>query len=298
MKWTLYTLVALALLKCAAATPPALEHLNALPPGVDLGAYDDQHVFDDLPTLKYQMVWCNLDQYQEGTLRPKLAEITNRGRTPIVTVEPYPIPAIGGGETLLPDITAGKYDSIILAMAREAEWLDSPVLVRFAPEMDMDTGKPYAQKPPEIFIPAYQHFVLVFREASPTSLLIWSSVGNQGGEMYYPGDDYVDYTGYSLYEQADASKLWCGHERSFAEWMDEKYPAFARLGKPIIITELGIWGPPQKQKSWMKDAFSTVGNYPLVKALIYFNAQDTVSWRKWGAPGAPNWHISPSVFSN
>jgi beta-mannanase len=93
------------------------------------------------------------------------------------------------------------------------------------------------------------------------------------------------YTGYSLYEQADASKLWCGHERSFADWMNDKYPAFAKLGKPIMITELEIWGSPQKQRSWMEDAFATVGSYPLVKALIYFNAQDSVSWRKWGAPG-------------
>jgi hypothetical protein len=48
----------------------------------------------------------------------------------------------------------------------------------------------------------------------------------------------------------------------------------------------------------MEDAFATIGNYPLVKALIYFNAQDSVSWRKWGAPGAPNWQINPSILSN
>ena len=298
MRGILATFILLALVQAGEATPPAAEHLNALPAGVDLGAYDNQHKFDDLRTLKYEMIWCNLDKYREGKLLPELAEITNRGRTPIVTIEPYPIRGIGWRKNLLPDITAGKYDSIILAMANEVDSLGSPVCVRFAPEMDMDTGKPYTQKPPEIFIPAYQHFVLVFREASPTSLIIWTSVGNQGGEKYYPGADYVDYTGYSLYEQADASKLWCGHERSFAEWMDEKYPAFATFGKPIIITELGIWGSPEKQKTWMEDAFATVGKYPLVKALIYFNAQDSVSWRKWGAPGAPNWHIDRAVFTN
>jgi cellulose synthase (UDP-forming) len=298
MKLVLQAIVALALLGCAEATPPPVEHLNHLPPTVDLGAYDNQHRFDDLRTLKYEMIWSDLDKYRSGRLRPELTKIASKGRTPIVTIEPYPIPRIGGSETLLPDITAGKYDEVILAMATETESLGSPVFIRFAPEMDMTTDKPYARKPPEVFIPAYQHFVLVFREASPTSLLVWTSVGNQGGEKYYPGDDYVDYTGYSLYEQADASKLWCGHERSFAQWMDEKYPAFAKLGKPVIITELGICGSPQKQRSWMVDAFATVANYPLVKALIYFNAQDTVSWKKWGAPGAPNWRINPSVFSN
>ena len=298
MRCILYTVITLALLEWAGAAAPALEHLKRLPSAVDLGAYDNRHEFDDLRTLKYEMIWCNLDNYREGKLLPQLTEITNKGRTPIITIEPYPIPAIGGGETLLSDITAGKYDTIIFAMATEVESLGSVVFVRFAPEMDMDTGKPYTLKPPEIFIPAYQHFVVLFREASPTSLQIWTSVGNHGGEKYYPGDDYVDYTGYSLYEQPDASKMWCGHERSFAQWMDEKYPLFANLGKPVMITELGICGSPGKQKIWMEDAFTAVGNYPLVKALIYFNAQDTVSWRRWGAPGAPNWQISPSILSN
>jgi cellulose synthase (UDP-forming) len=199
---------------------------------------------------------------------------------------------------LLPDITAGKYDAVILTMATEIDHAGSPVFVRFAPEMDCETDKPYARKPTEIFIPAYRRFVALLRQASPTSRLIWTTVGNPGGEKYYPGDDYVDYTGYSLYEQSDASKRWFGHERSFVEWMDEKYPAFAKIGKPIIITELGVTGSPAKKRAWLKAAFVSIPRYPLVRALIYFNAQDLVSWAKWGAPGAPDWRIEPSVFAN
>jgi hypothetical protein len=166
MKLVLHAFIALALLGWAEAAPPAVEHLARLPPTVDLGAYDNQHKFDDVRTLKYEMIWCNLDKYRGGKLRPELAKIASRGRTPIVTIEPYPIPKIGGSETLLPDITDGKYDDVILAMATEIDSLGSPVFIRFAPAMDMATDKPYARKPPEIFIPAYQHFVGLSRSFS------------------------------------------------------------------------------------------------------------------------------------
>jgi hypothetical protein len=96
MKLVLQAIVALALLGCAEATPPPVEHLNHLPPTVDLGAYDNQHRFDDLRTLKYEMIWSDLDKYRSGRLRPELTKIASKGRTPIVTIEPYPIPRIGG----------------------------------------------------------------------------------------------------------------------------------------------------------------------------------------------------------
>jgi hypothetical protein len=83
-------------------------------------------------------------------------------------------------------------------------------------------------------------------------VLIWTSVGNQGGEKYYPGDDYIDYTGYSLYEQADASKLWCGHERSFAQWMDERYPAFAKQ-QPYWIDYLHGNEQREEVAKWIRE---------------------------------------------
>ena len=81
MKCILYTLITLRLLNCALAAPPGLEHLNRLPSRVDLGAYDNRHEFDDLRTLKYEVIWCNLDKYRNGMLLPQLAKIANKGRT-------------------------------------------------------------------------------------------------------------------------------------------------------------------------------------------------------------------------
>jgi endoglucanase len=89
--------------------------------------------------------------------------------------------------------------------------------------MDCVSDKPWAIKPAADFIAAFRQFVTNFKRTSRTSFIVWSPVGNEGCEQYYPGDDVVDYTGYSLYELPAASINWFGREQSFADWMDQKY---------------------------------------------------------------------------
>jgi len=40
-----------------------------------------------------------------------------KGRTPVVTIEPWPVTSIGTADSLLPDIVAGKYDLLIKALS-------------------------------------------------------------------------------------------------------------------------------------------------------------------------------------
>ena len=295
---------------------PKVEHLKALPSTVDLNVYDNFHKLDTVRTIAYEHIWCEWDKYTPGKLLPQLKEITAKGRIPLVTIEPYPIGLIGSAETLLPDIAAGKYDSVTSALAKEIKSLGSPVFVRWGPEMEYAI-KPWSVKAPADYIAAYRHFVAKFKKVSPTSSMVWSPVGEaplpvsvlhgsetNSGEMtksceqYYPGGDVVDYAGFSLYEVPAVSIGWFGREQSFADWMNQKYPRFVAFNKPIIITELGVWDTPAKQEAWMQAAFAAVPNYPLLKVLVYFNTQDLVSWKKWGGVGAPNWFINPSIFTN
>lgn len=277
---------------------PKVQHLRALPSTVDLGVYDSVHKFDNIQTMTYEQIWCDWHKYRPDKLLQELKTIVAKGRIPFVTIEPYPINVIGSTGTLLADIAVGKYDAITLALAREINSLGSPVFVRWGPEMDCVTDKPWAIQPAADFIAAFRQFVTNFKRTSPTSPIVWSPVGNEGCEQYYPGDDVVDYTGYSLYELPAASINWFGREQSFADWMDQKYPRFVKFNKPIIIPELGICDTPAKQKAWMQAAFAAVPKYPLLKALIYFNTRDLVSWQKWGGAGAPKWFIDPAVFTN
>jgi cellulose synthase (UDP-forming) len=262
---------------------------------VDLGVFDFHHKFDKVP-LTYEQIWVFWND--PGDIKAQLRAVDKKDRIPVLSIDCYSIKAIGTDDSLLQDIVAGHYDAIIIKMAKDVSAFGDTTLIRWGPEMDLTNApsKPWSGKSPEAFIAAYRHFVILFREYAPASYQIWSPVGNWGCEKYYPGDDVVDFTGYSLYELPVASKLWFGHERSFSEWMNEKYPAFAEIGKPIIIAELGIFGRSERQSAWMKEAFASLWRYPLVQAILYYNSRDVVSWKKWGAKGAPSWFIDPAVF--
>jgi beta-mannanase len=272
---------------------------------VDLGVYDAAHTFDTSsgityeqtsPGITYEQMWISWADYAPGKLLPQLQAITAKGRTPILSIDPYSIKSVGSDSRLLSDIVSGKYDAVTKAMATEVASLGSPVFIRWGPEMERDITKPWSKKPAANYIAAFRHFVTAFKAISPTSSMIWSPIGNEGSAKYYPGSDAVDYVGFSVCEYPICTIGWYGQPRSFAEWMDKKYPPLAIFGKPIIIVELGICDTPINQKAWIQAAFASVGTFPLVRALIYYNAVDPVSWKPWGGTGKPDWTIDPSNF--
>lgn len=293
-------MVALTLSSSTMQTATAV-HLAALPANVDLGVYDSNHSFTDVHTITYEHIWFKWNDYSSTQLMSQLREATAKGRIPLLTIEPWDIATIGTRDHLLHDIAVGGYDRITAAIAKEIDSLNYPVFIRWGHEMECVPTYPWSEKPAEDYIDAFREFVILFKKISPTSQIIWSPVGNKGCEKYYPGDDVVDYAGLTVFELSAASIGWFGHAMSFADWMNDKYPRVAQFNKPIIIAEIGIADTPKNQAAWMQAAFASVQNFPLVRALIYFNKKDTASWKKWEqnrkGPDYPNWTIKPKVFT-
>jgi hypothetical protein len=71
---------------------------------------------------------------------------------------------------------------------------------------------------------------------------------------------------------------------------DRKYKVLSPLGKPIIVAEMGMAGT---QKPWVDAALRDVVNFPLVKALVWFNAEEPAAWPGYGSP---NWSITPAIW--
>jgi beta-mannanase len=299
MKKNILTLLGLiAISPLIIAQVGAAQHLNALPSTVEVGVYDSTRSFANVSTMAYEHIWYEWNQ--SNPILPQLQSIVARGRTPLLTVNPDPVTSIGGGNSLLSDIATGRYDRMIASLANQVHALGYPVIIRFAPEMDHDAASNFAwaKRPAASYIAAYRHFVTSFRKMAPNCPILWSPVGDDGAETYYPGGDVVDYVGFSIYEVPVCSTKWDGHPMSFADWMNKKYKKFSKFGKPVIIAEVGIYGHPAEQRAWMQAAYATVGRYPLVKVLVYYNAKDPVSWARWGGPVAPDWRINPAVFNN
>lgn len=261
---------------------------------VDIGAYDPFHKLDKVP-LVYENIWYRWDT---GTrLRQQLKMVTAKNRTPILTIEPWEIKSIGSKDSLLPDIAAGKYDKVTTKIAETVKTLDSLVIIRWGHEAECVPTYSWSRRPPADYIAAFREVAAIFKRVAPQSLILWSPVGNKGCEVYYPGDDAVDFVGFTLFEFPSVSVGWMGHPMSFADWMDDKYPRVSGFNKPVIVAEVGIYDTPKNQKIWWKAAVASVDRFPLVRAMLYFNVKDTFSWAKWGGgTETPDWRISPAVF--
>jgi cellulose synthase (UDP-forming) len=273
--------------------------LRSAEAGVATGIYDP---FKKMEKVKftYEHLWYYWQKPNppEGNIYFQLKTVIKKGRTPIVTVEPWDIPAIGTRVGLLPDIAAGKYDPIVTDLATQIGLLGYPVVIRWGHECECIPDYPWSGRPPGEYIAAYRHVAWIFKKYAPTSLMFWSPVGNKGVEVYYPGTDVVDYIGFTVLEYPQVSVGWFGHPQSFEGWVREKYDRISQFNKPVIIPECGVYDTPANQKKWMQEAFASVDKFPLLQVVVYFNVKDHVTWKQAdGKIKIPDWRISPSVFS-
>ncbi len=102
----------------------------------------------------------------------------------------------------------------------------------------------------------------------------------------------MDCVGLSVFEFPAYDQGYYHHAtRSFHDQITEKYARVAMYKKPIVISECGVTGSKEYQWGWLKGALQDVRNYPLLKALIYFNAKETPG--VWGKEySTPDWRMS------
>jgi hypothetical protein len=94
-------------------------------------------------------------------------------------------------------------------------------------------------------------------------------------ENYYPGDDVVDWVGFSCYGYLTPHDSW--HPRSFREILDAAYHRAQKLapGKPIIVAEFGhaAGNPRQDAATWATAALDDLlgGRWPHVIGFAWWN---------------------------
>jgi Beta-mannanase len=99
---------------------------------------------------------------------------------------------------------------------------------------------------------------------------------------YYPGDDYVDWIGVSVYGPQKPGESWT----SFRKLMDEAYQKVDALpgDKPLALLEFGAAQEPHNEKKarWVRAALETLrsGRYPDIVAESYWHE----SWRNAHGP--------------
>ncbi len=194
----------------------------------------------------------------------------------------------------LQNIIEGKFDKELREWARDAKADNIPLLADFAVEPNGNwfgwsgvlngggktDGYGNANYPdgPERYRDAYRHIIDIFRSEGVKNITWFFHYNYQSfpnkewnqPKYYYPGDDYIDWVGFSLYGAQTVSEDW--DDLMFSKQLKEFSASFKTIKtkRPVALLEFGVTdGHPEGNKSaWFKDAFKTILSNPYMK----FNA--------------------------
>jgi hypothetical protein len=196
------------------------------------------------------------------------------GRIPLVNVEPNDIN--------FTDIVNGRYDTMLRKRADDAKALGRQFFVDFAAEMNGDEG--WGGHQPATYVAAWRHIHDIFVARGATNV-VWAWCPNNEDDPssppamnYYPGDQYVDWTGIDGYNwgTSDPDFDW----QSFSDVFAGMYPKLAAKGKPIIIAEMASDEAGGSKATWINNIIPTLkNNYPLIKAIVWFDVDKERHWQ-------------------
>ncbi len=250
--------------------------------------------FEDLVGKK--IAWAYFSQnWYDGIIYPKqaIASISSAGTVPFVRLMARSDEIQNHSEQKfsLQHIIDGNFDKELIAWARACKKDDIPILIDFAVEANGDWfpwsgvfnggskldgyGDSHYPDGPERYRDAYRYIIDIFR-AENVNNVTWffhfnlapfpDKPWNQA-KNYYPGDDYIDWIGFSLYGAQTLSEEWDGLDFSYQ--LKEHYKSIFAVtnNKPVALLEFGVTDhhPEGSKADWLNDAFKTIVNNPYVK---------------------------------
>ncbi len=199
------------------------------------------------------------------------------------------------GKESLDQVRSGALDNYLISNLKYMNTLDYKVLLRFCAEVncwEMPDGEAERNALIESFKEAFRHVTTLARQYAPNVAMVYSpnDVSNWyvTVEDFYPGDEYVDWVGLSMYDDLSANATYERADGVEAYYFRGVYDnpivkiknvveAFGDR-KPIMVSECGFsYGGDGLQTEehaveQFKKFYSYVNMvYPQVKAVFYFN---------------------------
>ncbi|MBB3407844.1 endoglucanase [Rhizobium sp. BK316] len=260
--------------------------------GIKFGAYDPHGDFGAQQSVTTEHLFLPWEDVDLETLRVADAYALARGRNLLITVEPWSwdVDWRLTSTELRQKLLRGDYDANMRAIAMMIAQLKSPVIVRWGQEMEDKTGRfSWSGWNPPDYIAAYSRMMDIVRQKAPGTKLMWSPKGEPGLNAYYPGDNYVDFVGLSVFGLEAYDKIAHNGPRTFTEALKPGYDLVAQYGKPVWVAELGYEGSDNYIKPWMDTAATKQSDFPELQEVVYFNDRDVHAW-----PfdlGRPDWRV-------
>jgi len=283
--------------------PPEGVYHSAFP---DFGAAEDnvtsERIVEFENLVGKPIVWAySSNNWIEGIKFPEASVriIDEEGVIPFIRMMPRSIYEYERGLDpvyTMQRIIDGPFDAELTRWAEAAKRDNLPLIVEFGVEVNIDSfswngrwngggdtdryGDPNLPDGPERFRDAYRHIIDLFRAQGIKNISWVFHVNAQGWPeeswnsmaAYYPGDDYIDWIGISIFGPRPG-----GEWQTFTEILDRSYLEFSAISteKPLAILEFGVVGDSATgdKAGWIRDALESIknGRYPRIKAISYWH---------------------------
>lgn len=272
---------------------------------VDFGEAEDKVTLEAIENFeekvtKHQAIIASSSFWGEQTFPTRNVNIIGRyGAVPLIFWSPWDRPY---SENRAPDkfslnsILAGKWDAYIDQWADGAKAYGNPLMVAWGIEMNgawfpwsgyfygggkvIPGSQPARYEGPELFVKTYKYVVDRVR-ARGVKNISWGFHVNHytyphedwnNFAAYYPGDNYADWLGLSVYGKQFNYQPWS----EFFHVMDDAYHELSAIhpDKPLVVAEFGVGEFPRSgsKARWFTKAFDDLQNrYSRVKAAVYWH---------------------------
>lgn len=271
--------------------------LSAPPGAIPYGVYDPDGDFEDDGAVTIEHLFLPWEDVFLPSLFDADEYAQERERALLVTLEPWTWSRSERNTApyLRRGIAEGRYDANMTAVCEILGQLQSPVTLRFMHEMDDDNGQfIWAGWEPEEYIDAYRSMIDLCRADAPNITVMWSPLGDEGMEDYYPGDDYADLVGLTVFGLQAWDQAKEGGDRSFDDIFAPRYARAERFGKPVVVAELGYVGQAPYVADWDASVRQDKPEYPNLVGVVYFNFPEVYPWPE--GFGQPDWRVKNQVL--
>ena len=178
----------------------------------------------------------------------------------------------------------GYYDEFLHAYAKDVADFSHPVLFRFGNEMNGDWCEYSGYRmslDTELYREMYRYIYNIFEEHNTRNVIwVWNPNGKSfpdfnwnSEEMYYPGNEYVDVLGLTLY---NTGNFYDGEEwTEFSKLYTPLYKkAMKQYDMPFMITEFSCARKGGNKEKWTEQMLSEIEKFPNIKFAVWWNGAD------------------------
>lgn len=270
-----------------------------VPPGtLPFGVYDPDGDFSAETDVSIEHLFLPWEDVDLQSLLAADAYALQRNRSVLITIEPWTWDRNERNtpEALQAGIKSGDYDQYMRSVCEVVNTMKSDVTIRWAQEKDDHSGQfIWAGWKPETYIAAYRKSVDVCRAVAPNTSYMWSPLGYENMASYYPGNDYVDVIGLSVFGLQPWENEKFGKDLCFEDILRPRYERAIQFDLPVVVAELGYVGNREYVDKWRTDIRQSQKKFPELVSVVYFNQKEVHPWPD--DFGLPDWRVKNQIIT-